>query len=371
MDWQNRNERMEKEERLRRQREFLIEFAFWAVVIGIVGLVLKAAGSVLLPFVLAFAAAWLLSVPVDRAAERLHIRRGIVSVAVVLLFYGGLVCLICFACSRLAGLFYDTFENLMDFFAGTIVPALNQFFRWIEHTFGLFSPQAVQGGAAGTADAVEKVEKLFSGISDGMIAGVSGIAAKIPGIFMNVVITVIATIFMELEFHSMKVYLKRWIPEKYRKNLREGKAHVGKMLKKCVLSYALIFLMTFAELLIGFLLLRIDGAVVIAFLTAVLDILPVFGTGTVLLPWAVTALVSGNVKIGIGISVLYLVITVVRNMAEPKLVGRQMGISPVIMLPCMLIGLKLFGVIGLFLLPLAAALFKSVSNRRMQEREAR
>ena len=83
----------------------------------------------------------------------------------------------------------------------------------------------------------------------------------------------------------------------------------------------------------GLLLLRVEGAVVIVgFVVAILDILPVLGTGMVLLPWAVIAASSGNLSLGIGLVALYVVVTVVRNIAEPHLVGRQMGLSPVVTL---------------------------------------
>ena len=110
-------------------------------------------------------------------------------------------------------------------------------------------------------------------------------------------------------------------------------------------------------------LLGIKNAFAIAFIIAVLDILPVLGTGTVLIPWAVLAFASGRISTGVGVFGLYLVITVVRNLIEPKLVGKQMGLSPVIMLPCMLIGLKFFGIIGLFVVPLLVSFLKQLNDR--------
>ena len=222
---------------------------------------------------------------------------------------------------------------------------------------------ASAGTAVHSTQALEKAGKLVSGISDGVIDGVSGAAAGIPGILMNILIAVVATVFMELEFHSIKGFLKRQIPEKYLKSLQEGKEYVTGTIGKCVLSYCLIFVMTFLELLLGLFVLGIDGAVVIAFLIAVLDILPVLGTGTVLVPWGLIALAAGNIKTGIGVLVLYIVITVVRNIVEPKLVGRQMGLSPVLMLPCMLLGLKFFGILGLFGVPFAVAFIKTLNDR--------
>lgn len=91
-----------------------------------------------------------------------------------------------------------------------------------------------------------------------------------------------------------------------------------------------------------------------------LDILPVLGTGTVLLPWAVIAFAGGNARMGIGVIGLYLIITVVRNIVEPKLVGKQMGLSPVVMLPCMIVGLHFFGILGLFGVPLVASFLKKL-----------
>ena len=79
---------MEREERIRHQKEFLIKFAYWAVWGGLVLATVKLIGPVLLPFIAAFFVAWILSFPVAFATERMHIRRGIAAVAVVLLFYG-------------------------------------------------------------------------------------------------------------------------------------------------------------------------------------------------------------------------------------------------------------------------------------------
>ena len=205
--------------------------------------------------------------------------------------------------------------------------------------------------------------KLMSGISDGVIDGVSGMAAGIPGFFMKLLIAVIATVFMELEFPEIKAFLKRQIPAEYQRAFRDGKNYVTGTMGKCILSYCLIFGITFAELTAGLFLLGIKNAFAIAFIIAVLDILPVLGTGTVLIPWAVLAFASGRISAGVGVFGLYLVITVVRNLIEPKLVGKQMGLSPVIMLPCMLIGLKFFGIIGLFVVPLLVSFLKQLNDR--------
>lgn len=361
---------MNREERLRRQKEFLISFAFGAVWLVILWVVLKAAGSVLFPFLAAFAVAALLAGAVKFITERTHIKRGIVAVTTVLFFYILLAAVLYFAGSYLVRLIYDLTRELSVFFSDTVVPVMQRFYQWVERLSVVFYPvgqtektQGLQDVGAESAQTIKNAGKLMSGISDGVIDGVSGMAAGIPGFFMKLLITVIATVFMELEFPQIRAFLKRQIPAEYQRAFRDGKNYMTGTMGKCIISYCLIYGITFAELVAGLFLLGIKNAFAIAFIIAVLDILPVLGTGTVLIPWAVLAFASGRISTGVGVFALYLVITVVRNLIEPKLVGKQMGLSPVIMLPCMLIGLKFFGIIGLFVVPLLVSFLKQLNDR--------
>jgi predicted PurR-regulated permease PerM len=127
-------------------------------------------------------------------------------------------------------------------------------------------------------------------------------------------------------------------------------------------GYILILLITFGELAIGFTLLRIDYSVLIAVAVALLDILPVVGTGTVLIPWSLISLLIGKIPQGIGLLVLYITITVVRNIIEPRIIGARIGLHPLATLIFMYLGLHLFGVIGMLLLPLIIILLKNAQD---------
>lgn len=374
---------MRDENKIQRKKDFLINIAFWGMWILIAFLFLKAAGSVLLPFVIAFIAAWFLAKPVDWVTEKTHVRRGIASAVMVLLFYALAAALVYVAGSRLVRLLYDTFYEWSGFISDTVIPALHRFFAWLEELLSVFSPSAPKnpGQSAAAADPVaasavmqealvpaetmERAGEVVSELSGSVINGVSGMAAGIPAILMNSLIAVVATVFMEIEIHSIFGFLKKQVPEKYQKMAMEGKDYMVGTIGRCVWSYCLIMGITFAELCAGLYLLGVPGAPVIAFLVAVLDILPVLGTGTVLLPWALIAFATGDISMGVGVLALYLLITIVRNIVEPKLVGRQMGLSPVVMLPCMLVGLKFFGIIGLFLVPMGVAFLKSLNDKGM------
>ena len=112
-------------------------------------------------------------------------------------------------------------------------------------------------------------------------------------------------------------------------------------------AYFFIFLLTFGELLLGFLLLRLNYAFWLAWVTALLDLLPVLGVGLVLLPFGIFELCTGQVLRGVGLLLLYAVITVVRQVVEPRWVGKSLGVHPLLLLFGIYAGLRIFGVAGL------------------------
>ncbi|MBO4537465.1 MAG: AI-2E family transporter, partial [Erysipelotrichaceae bacterium] len=146
-------------------------------------------------------------------------------------------------------------------------------------------------------------------------------------------------------------YLKEWASRKFFLLIR---------------SYGIIILLTCVELTIGFLVLGIGSPFTLGLIVSLVDILPILGTGTVLIPWGIILLILGNMK-GIGILVLYLIITVIRQFVEPRLVGANLGLSPIVSLVVMVIGLQLFGLPGMIGLPLVASYFIFADEKKKQE----
>ena len=105
-----------------------------------------------------------------------------------------------------------------------------------------------------------------------------------------------------------------------------------------------------------------DKAFTIAAIIAVLDIIPVLGVGGAIFPWALVQLIKGRFVFAIGLIVLYVIVLVVRNIIEPKVVGGQVGLHPVVMLICMFAGVKIFGVLGLFVMPVVIIILKNLND---------
>jgi predicted PurR-regulated permease PerM len=117
-------------------------------------------------------------------------------------------------------------------------------------------------------------------------------------------------------------------------------------------GYLILSGIVFALLYGGFLILRVQNAVSIAFIIALADMLPILGTGTVMIPWAVVSALLGNYYFGIALAVLFVIIVIIRNFLEPKIIGKQIGINSLFTLIAMFLGLKLFGIVGLILFPI-------------------
>lgn len=120
---------------------------------------------------------------------------------------------------------------------------------------------------------------------------------------------------------------------------------------KLVKGYLILMLITLLELVAGLYLLRVKYAPIIALIISVVDVLPVLGTGTVVIPWGIIEIIMGNGAKAVGLFVLYAVITLVRSFAEPKIIGNQIGINPLFTLIAMFVGLKTLGFLGVLIFP--------------------
>jgi predicted PurR-regulated permease PerM len=127
-------------------------------------------------------------------------------------------------------------------------------------------------------------------------------------------------------------------------------------------SYMIIMIITFFELFAGLSILKVNYALPIAAIVAFLDILPVLGTGGIIIPWSIVELILKNYFLGFGLLILYVAVTVIRNVLEPRIIGHQIGLHPIITITAMYAGLRLFGFGGLFLAPVVVITVKYLND---------
>ena len=210
--------------------------------------------------------------------------------------------------------------------------------------------------------AVQSIGQMVSGLSVTLLQMVSEFITGVPSVLIRVVLTVITSFYICSDYDRILAALWRLLPDRWQNLCRDIKKYGLNMIRVYIRSYSLLFLLTFTELTIGFLIFQIPHSLLVAVLIAIFDILPVLGTGGVLIPWAVILAVIGNYPLAAGILILYVIITVVRNSVEPRIVGKQIGLHPLLTLIAMFTGVSLAGLPGLILLPMAVMIFVNMEK---------
>ena len=141
------------------------------------------------------------------------------------------------------------------------------------------------------------------------------------------------------------------MPDRWREGWDGAKQKFFGVIAKWVRAYFILFLITFAALLIGFMILRVDYALLMALVGALVDILPVVGVGLIFVPWGIFSLIGGNTFLGAGLFILYGAISLLRQLVEPHIVGGSIGVHPLLTLVAMYVGFRLFGIAGMIILP--------------------
>jgi sporulation integral membrane protein YtvI len=196
-------------------------------------------------------------------------------------------------------------------------------------------------------------------------------AKQIPTTLVSVVVAIVSCCFMTSDFKSVKGLVLGFFGKETREKIVRAKRLLIPSLGKMIKAYLIIITITFCELSLGLSVLTFlkiySGSYifVIAALTAIIDIVPVLGTGTVLIPWALYNLIFGNYSLAIGLIVIYVCITVIRQVIEPKLVAAQLGIPAFLTIVSMFIGSQIFGVIGIFILPITIVMIKLLNDEEI------
>ena len=203
-----------------------------------------------------------------------------------------------------------------------------------------------------TANAItEAVSALTRGIPGAVIS----ILSQLPSIFLFVLVTIISCFYFSLDLDKIHGAIISLLPKKWQEKLPDVKKRMLGTAVKYLRAYVLLLALTFAELFVGFSVLGVSYPLLIAFLVAVVDILPVLGVGTVLIPWAVIEIIFvKDLYMGIGLAIIYVVVTVIRQITEPKVVAGSLGLPPLAAIVSMYAGFKLIGIFGMIAGPMIA-----------------
>ena len=351
-----------KRKKVENRRAFIINFIFYITVLFLIYFVIKYALVWFLPFVIGFGIAFILKPLIRKISNKYSLNSKLVAGILVTLFYLTVGALLTVGIIKISVGLKDLFMALPDIYINKIEPGVYEIVDKIEQSIDNLDPALVEGIMDITMSFGKSIADIITKVSTGFAKSISSVVSSVPSIFIIIMFSIISSYFVAIDYNLIATFIARQFPKKVSATIFEVKNQVIGTLFKLIKSYTILISMTFVELSIGFIILKINNPLQLAFLIAIVDILPILGTGGILVPWAIISLIKGDLYLGIGMAILYIVTLIVRNIVEPKLVGKEIGLHPLIMLICMYIGIKLFGFLGIFILPLLLIIFMKVND---------
>ncbi len=329
------------------KKSFIINIIFLSLWVGIFIISAKFLFEYMLPFVIAIVVAAAMQKPAKVISKVIKIPKGVCAALLSAVLYIALASAIIFAVAKFSAFASDLLLSLSG-----LGDTLTDLFSAIENTLGKILSNI-------SSDFQADSNKILSAVVESIIQKlslfVSESAAKIvkstPSFLFSSIVALAASCYIAKDFDALIKFVKGLLAEKTTEKISEITEILKSNVFKIIGGYLILMVITFAELAVGLLALEIKNWLTIAFITAVIDVLPVLGVGAVLLPWGIINIILGNTSLGVWLMILYLIIVIIRNFAEPKIVGSKTGINPLFILFTMFLGIKLFGMIGLIILP--------------------
>ena len=350
------------EEQQRNKLGFIINTVYVVLLLALGYVFMRYLFGLVSPFLLAFVIACLLEKPAKTLAERLKMPMKAVSLVLVVALYTVIGTAIFLVGAKLVSVIAGYVSQLPGLYTNQLVPFLMAMAESLEQVLARLDPALVEALDNAFHQFISSLGDLISDISRALVGYVSGFAVLVPTALLKALLMVISTFFFAGDCEGFSHATGKILTPKGREIMAQVRHYMRSTLLVVIRAYLLIMAITFLELAIGLSIIRIPNAVLIAFLIAAFDVLPVLGTGGIMIPWVVVTLFQGDYATGIGLLVLHTVITVVRNIIEPKFVGKQLGLHPAITLMSMFIGVSLFGLVGLFGLPIGLSLLKYLNS---------
>ena len=345
---------------MEKKKEFMINVGYIAMIFGIVYISVNYLVGLFFPFIMGFIFAYS-SVKINRRLfkdeKKLH--RVITLTIIYLIVVLVISLLVALGVNKIG----DFFSTLPNFYKNTFEPylgSIEESLYELNHNL----PVDISGYIDNFTDGLfDNLRTILSSAAGFIVNLTKATLTNVPNFLINVLLTVITSFYIVVDYEELGDWISINLPDKTMNVLNEIKDFFDNVLLKILGAYGSIMGITFIELCIGLTIIGISNSPMWAFLIALLDIFPVLGVGTVLIPWGISSLITGKTALGIELLVLYVIITIIRQIIEPHMVGANLGLHPLITLMSMIIGVKVFGAIGMFGLPLALAFFYTRSKK--------
>ncbi len=345
----------------KKRKEHLINLLYFFSITICIYVSFRYIFPVIMPLIIAYAIAFFVQRPARMIEKKIGINCKILAVIFVGLSYIFIVLLVIWLGSLLLAQASELFSKIPDIYSDNIEPYLLKLSQWIDKTFEL-------SGNIGSSGVIlsDYMPTILSGISSAMLNLLSSVASTLPSFFISFGITFIATFLIAYDYENIMKYLMNIFKGKKQNKILSIKSGVVAGIFRLLRAYISIFAIDFCILFMGFTIFKIEYAAIIALVIAFADMIPLFGSGIIMLPWIFIQIISSNIAVAISLAILFAIMSVTRSIVEPRLIGRQIGMHPGATRGGMDIGMQLFGFLGLLLLPFILMMASEVVRFRNQ-----
>ncbi len=336
-------------------------FVFIALIIGFKFAVF------FLPFVIALIINRLTRPLVKFMKQKLKFRHWVSVVISVALVIAVLATLITLGVNKLVNEAYNFTKNI-----GEYTQLINNTSKWIYAEAEKIFTNLPEPVTEQFYKLIGSLASFLTSLAGDLANNVLNIVIFMPKLLIYAIITILATLFIGFDKIYILETLSHQLPDKWLAKIIKVARDAFSGIAAYVKAQATIITITFAELLLGFTIfnmigLKVQYAFTLAITIAIIDAFPILGCGTVLIPWAVFNAFTGNISMAIAVFILYIVITVIRQLIEPKIISKNIGVHPIFTLIAMYTGFRLFGFLGFIFGPVILFMLKNIFAKQLEK----
>ena len=344
-----------------KKKDFLIKALYFAVCLAIYYVIFRYVIYIAWPFAIALLLALISRKPTLFISKKLHIPEKGAAAIITLLLYLLIAGVGTLVVVQAIWAIINWSTGLPALYNNRVVPALEETFEWMR-SWTDNNPEIASYLTQLGDTIIDKLSSLIGWISSKAVSFATGFAVGVPKAIIGTIFMVISSFFISMDYDRISKFFMAQFTPNQQQIIVSSKEYLGTSIFKLLWSYFLIMTITFIELNIGLRILHIPSPTIVALVIAIFDILPALGTGGIVIPWFVIEFILGNTKLGIGLAIMYIVITVVRNVIEPKIVGENIGIHPVLMLMSIYLGAVVLGPLGIIIVPFTLVVVRKLND---------
>lgn len=330
---------------------------------------LKYALGIILPFLISFLIVVMSRPLVDKISSHTRVSKSVVSLFVI----GICLVLLIYVITLATGAILEQIGNIITMVTEHLskednyVTKITSFIEAMLEKFPFLKSDLTNDTSIYSV-VLDMAKNAINALSAWMTRAIGEFIASMPEIIVTTIVILLSLFYFSKDYSKITSKISSFFPESIRARLPGMKRDMTSVLSNYIRSYVILAFITFAEIFSGLLILGVENAFTISVIVAVIDLLPILGTGAVLVPWALISFMVGNTRLAIGIAILFGVVYVIRQVIEPKIVSSHMDVHPLIAILAMYAGLKIAGLGGMIVAPLLAFVTKTIYDGLKKEK---